>query len=54
MTADAQAAFASYKDEALVAIAAASSEDVLETVRVEFLGKKTGPTPGSPSPAGQG
>ncbi|MED5398979.1 MAG: phenylalanine--tRNA ligase subunit alpha [Planctomycetota bacterium] len=42
MTADAQAAFASYKDEALVAIAAASSEDVLETVRVEFLGKKRG------------
>ena len=42
MTADAQAAFASYKDEALVAIAAAASEDVLETVRVEFLGKKRG------------
>jgi len=42
MTADAQAAFASYKDEALVAIASASSEDALEAVRVEFLGKKRG------------
>ena len=42
MTADAQAAFASYKDEALAAIASASSEDSLELVRVEFLGKKRG------------
>ncbi len=42
MTADAQAAFASYKDEALAAIASASSEDALELVRVEFLGKKRG------------
>jgi len=42
MTADAQAAFASYKDESLAAIAAASCEDALEAVRVEFLGKKRG------------
>ncbi|HAB10998.1 MAG TPA: phenylalanine--tRNA ligase subunit alpha [Planctomycetaceae bacterium] len=42
MTADAQAAFASYKDEALAAIDSASSEDALELVRVEFLGKKRG------------
>ena len=36
MTADAQAAFASYQAESLEAIAAASSEDALEAVRVEF------------------
>ena len=42
MTADAQAAFASYQAESLEAIAAASSEDALEAVRVEFLGKKHG------------
>ena len=42
MTADAQAAFASYQAESLEAIAGASSEDALEAVRVEFLGKKRG------------
>ena len=42
MTADAQAAFASYKDEALAAIASASSEDALDLFRVVFLGKKRG------------
>ncbi len=42
MTADAQSAFASYRDEALAAIASAGSEDEIEAVRVEFLGKKRG------------
>jgi len=42
MTADAQAAFASYQDESLEAIAGASSAESLEAVRVEFLGKKHG------------
>ena len=42
MTADAQAAFASYQDESLEAIADASSVESLEEVRVEFLGKKRG------------
>ena len=34
--------WAKKKDEALAAIASASSEDALELVRVEFLGKKRG------------
>ena len=42
MTADAQAAFASYQDESLEAIGGASSTESLEAVRVEFLGKKHG------------
>ena len=42
MTAEPQAAFESYRDEAVAAIASAGSEAELESVRIEFLGKKQG------------
>ncbi len=42
MTAEPQAAFESYRGEALAAIASVASEAELESVRIEFLGRKQG------------